>query len=32
MICQVDDDCPDGPEGEKAVCRDLGEAKVCQFP
>lgn len=32
LICQMDDDCPDGPEGEKATCRDIGKAKVCALP
>ena len=32
VICKTDSDCPIGPRGEKAVCRDLGKAKVCSLP
>lgn len=31
-ICQRDADCPEGPDGEKAICRDIGKAKVCDLP
>lgn len=32
VICKTSSDCPEGPDGELAVCRDIGKAKVCQLP
>lgn len=32
VLCQVDADCPEGPEGQQAVCSKIGKAKVCKIP
>lgn len=31
-LCKTNSDCPEGPDGELPICRDIGKAKVCSLP